>query len=287
MTEAGFIAHYCTRLSLNVRSAMRRGLATVAVAALVSVPAAAQQPQPSVGDAADRPGFADTPVLLAPGQIQVEAGFTWERDDPGGTELTKTSTWPQIEMHGGITPRVELSIAWDGLVSVAVPESTTSATQRGTGVADVRLGAKFGLVNRRRVNAALIVYGNLPIGSEAFSSHYADPRTRFAWATSISDRFGLSGTADLASAREEDDRVRAKPAASMSLGTRVIRTLNGFVGIVAESPEEGSKPDLWSVEAGAVLAAGARTQIDVWVNRRVAGGPDNWFIGGGVARRLR
>lgn len=175
MTEAGFIAHYCTRLSLNVRSAMRRGLATVAVAALVSVPAAAQQPQPSVGDAADRPGFADTPVLLAPGQIQVEAGFTWERDDPGGTELTKTSTWPQIEMHGGITPRVELSIAWDGLVSVAAPESTTSATQRGTGVADVRLGAKFGLVNRRRVNAALIVYGNLPIGSEAFSSHYADP----------------------------------------------------------------------------------------------------------------
>ena len=32
---------------------------------------------------------------------------------------------------------------------------------------------------------------------------------------------------------------------------------------------------------------GARTQIDVWVNRRVSGGPDNWFIGGGVARRLR
>jgi len=124
------IAHYCTRLSLNLRSAMRRGLATVAMAALVSVPAAAQQPQPSVGDAADRPGFADTPVLLAPGQIQVEAGFTWEHDDPGGTELTKTSTWPQIEMHGGITPRVELSIAWDGLVSVAAPESTTSATQR-------------------------------------------------------------------------------------------------------------------------------------------------------------
>ena len=95
----------------------------------------------------------------------------------------KDTTWPQIEMHGGILPRVELSLAWDGLVSVAAPESTMSARQRSTGLADVRLGAKFGLVNRRRVNAALIVYGNLPIGSEAFSSHYADPRTRFAWAT--------------------------------------------------------------------------------------------------------
>jgi Putative MetA-pathway of phenol degradation len=265
---------------------MRRGLGPVVLVALVSVPAAAQQPEPSVGDAADRPGFADTPVLLAPGQIQVEAGFTWERNDPGA-ELTKTSTWPQIELHSGITPRVEVSLAWDGLVSVAAPGSTTNAAERSTGLADVRLGAKFGLVNRPRVNAALIVYGNLPVGSEAFSSHYADPRTRFAWATSISDRVGLSGTVDLGSAREEDTRVRAKPAASLSLGTRVVRTLNGFVGIVDESPEAGSTPDVWSVEAGAVLAVGVRTQIDLWVNRRVSGGPDNWFIGGGVARRLR
>ena len=264
----------------------RRGLATVALAALVSVPAAAQQPEPSVGDAADRPGFADSPVLLGPGQIQVEAGFTWERNDPGAA-LTKTTTLPQIELHAGIIPRVELSLAWDGLVSMSTPGPATSAGQRSTGLADVRLGAKFGLVNRPRVNAALIVYGNLPVGSEAFSSHYADPRTRFAWATSISDRVGLSGTVDLGSAREEDSRVRAKPAASLSLGTTVVRSLNGFVGIVDESPEAGSTPDVWSVEAGAVLAAGARTQIDVWVNRRVSGGPDNWFIGGGVARRLR
>ena len=67
----------------------------------------------------------------------------------------------------------------------------------------------------------------------------------------------------------------------------MVRTLNGFIGVVAESPEAGSRPDLWSVETGAVLALGVRTQIDVWVNRRVNGGPDNWFIGGGVARRLR
>lgn len=256
------------------------------VVGLVPVAAAAQQPLPSVGDAADRPGFADTPILLGPGQVQMEGGFTWERDD-GGAELTKTSTWPQIELHGGITPHVELSLAWDGLVSVAEPESTTNAAERSTGLADVRLGAKFGLVNRPKVSAALIAYGNLPVGSEAFSSHYADPRTRFAWAIAVSNRVGLSGTVDLGAAREEDGHVRAKPAASMSLESTVVRTLNGFIGVVAESPEAGSKPDHWSVEAGAVLPLGALTQIDMWVNRRVAGGPDDWFIGGGVVRRLR
>lgn len=253
---------------------------------LVSVPAAAQQPEPPVGYAADRPGYADSPILLKPGQIQIEAGFTWERDDAGAA-LTKTSTWPQVELHGGIISRVELSLAWDGLVAVAAPESTTNPGERSTGVADVRLGAKFSLVNRPNVSAALITYGNLPVGSEAFSSHYADPQMRVAWAIALSNRLGLSGTMDLGAAREKDGRVRAKPAASMSLGSIVVRTLNGFIGVVAESPEEGSRPDLWSVETGAVLALGVRTQIDVWVNRRVAGGPDNWFIGGGVARRLR
>ena len=265
---------------------MRRGLGTVALVGLVSVPAAAQGPEPSVGYVADRPGYADSSILLRPGQIQIEAGFTWERDDAGAA-LTQTSTWPQVELHGGIIPRVELSLAWDGLVSIAAPDSTTNPGERSTGLADVRLGAKFRLVDRPNVSAALIAYGNLPVGSEAFSSHYADPRTRLAWAIAVSNRVGLSGTLDLGAAREEDGRVRAKPAASISLGTIVVRALNGFIGIIDESPEAGSRPDLWSVETGAVLALGVRTQIDVWVNRRVSGGPDNWFIGGGVARRLR
>lgn len=264
----------------------RRGLATVVAVGLVSVAAAAQQPSPSVGDAADRPGFADTPILLGPGQMQVEAGFLWERDDTGA-DLTKTSTWPQAELHAGITPHIELSVAWDGLVSVAAPQSTTNDVERSTGFADVRLGAKFGLVNRPKVSAALIAYGNLPVGSEEFSSHYADPQSRFAWAISLSNRVGFSGTVDLGATREDDGHLHAKPAASMSLESTVVRALNGFIGVVAESPEAGSKPDRWSVEAGAVLPLGALTQIDVWVNRRVAGGPENWFIGGGVVRRLR
>lgn len=253
---------------------------------LLSVPAAAQQPAPSTADTADRPGFADSPVVLGRGHIQVESGFTWEREGRGA-ELTKTSTWPQIELHGGVRPRLEVSLAWDGLVSTVATPSGTDSEERSTGVADVRLGAKFGLVNRPTVSAALIAYGNLPVGSDAFSSHYADPRTRFAWAISVSDRVGLSGTVDFGTAREEDGRVHAKPAASVSLGSTAVRTLDGFIGIVAESPASGSTPDVWSAEAGAVLPLGDRTLIDVSISRRFAGAPGEWFVGGGVVRRLR
>ena len=81
--------------------------------------------------------------------------------------------------------------------------------------------------------------------------------------------------------------MRAKPAASMSVESTVVKTLTAFIGIVAESAAAGSKPDVWSVETGAMLPLGGLTQIDVWIDRRVAGGPDDWFIGGGVVRRLR
>ena len=263
---------------------MRRGLGTLALCLVFVLPARAQQPPHSASDTADRPGFADSPILLGRGHIQIESGLVWEHEGHGAG-LTKTLTWPQLELHAGLASRLEVSVAWDGLVSTVATSSNPEG--RSTGWADVRLGAKFGLVNRPGVAAALIGYVELPVGSGSVSSGYVDPLARFAWGISLTDRVGLSGTADLGAAREVDDRVRPKPAASASLGTTIVETLNGFVGIVAESPPIGSAPDVWSVEAGFVLPLRARTQIDVWVSRRVAGGPDDWLVGAGIVRRLR
>jgi hypothetical protein len=260
---------------------MRRELAAVALCLVFVRPVPAQQPPPSVSDTADRPGFADSPVLLGRGHIQVESGVAWEHEGRGA-DLTKTLTWPQLELHAGLAPDLEVSVAWDGLVSgVSNPDG------RSTGGADVRLGAKFGLVNRPGVDAALIGYVQLPVGSGSVSSGYADPLARFAWGIAVSNHVGLSGTADLGAGREPDGRVRPKPAASAALGATVVGTLDGFVGMVAESPAVGSRPDVWSVEAGLLLPLGVRSQIDVWVSRRLAGGSDNWIVGVGVVRRLR
>ena len=183
---------------------VRCGLAAVALCLVFALQVRAQEPPPSVSDTADRPGFADSPVLLGRGHIQVESGLAWEHEGRPAN-LTKTLTWPQLELHAGLTPRLEVSLAWDGLVSsVSNPEGRT------TGGADLRLGAKFGLVNRPSVDAALIGYVELPVGSGSVSSGYADPLARFAWGISVSDRVGLSGTADLGAAREADGRSPAE-----------------------------------------------------------------------------
>ena len=166
---------------------MRCALAAVALCLVLVLPVRAQQPPPSVSDTADRPGFADSPVLLGRGHIQVESGLAWEHAGRGA-DLTKTLTWPQLELHAGLAPRLEVSLAWDGLVS-----SVSNPEGRSTGGADVRLGAKFGLVNRPGVDAALIGYVELPVGSGSVSSGYADPLARFAWGISVAIALDCQG----------------------------------------------------------------------------------------------
>ena len=64
-------------------SVMRRGLGTLALCLVFVLPGRAQQSPRSVGDTADRPGFADSPVLLGRGHIQVESGLSWEDEGRG------------------------------------------------------------------------------------------------------------------------------------------------------------------------------------------------------------
>jgi hypothetical protein len=265
-----------------------RALATVACLGLMwSTRAAAQEP-PSVGDAADRPGFADSPVLVGRGHILFESGFTVAHDGDGRASA-RTLTWPQIELHGGLTPRLDVSVIWDGVVSTWTRTSTAGMVDEDatTGLDDFRVGVKLRLLRRARVNAALIGYVNVPVGSDVVSRRYADPITRLAWSLKPSDRISVAGTVDLQAAREDDGAVRAKPAASAALGGTIAGPLDGFVGVVAEPPVFASRLNVWSIETGLVRAIGDRHQVDLWVGRRVSGDIDGWFVSGGFIRRLR
>ena len=118
-----------------------------------------------------------------------------------------------MELHGGITPRIDVSVIWDGLVTARTHTSSSGLQEdeTTTGLDDFRLGAKLALLRRPRLKAALIGYVNLPVGSDVVSRRYADPLTRLAWSLSISNRISVAGTADLQEAREDDGDVHANP----------------------------------------------------------------------------
>ena len=265
----------------------RRFAAFACLGLLWSTRATAQEP-PSVGDAADRPGFADSAVLTGKGHILFETGFTLAHDGVDRASV-RTLTWPQVELHGGLTSWLDASVIWDGVVTSWTHTSSPGMVDDDTttGLDDFRVGVKIRLVRRPRLNAALIGYVNVPVGSDVVSRRYADPLTRLAWSLTLSERLSVAGTADLQAAKEDDGDVRAKPAASAALGCGFTDALSGFVGIVAEPPALASRPNVWSVEAGLVRAIGDRHQVDVWLGRRISGDIDSWFISGGFIRRLR
>jgi hypothetical protein len=182
----------------------------VIVAVLSAFPVAAQES--SVADAADRPGFADSPVLLGRGHVQIEFGFTTDHED-GDAGVVRSFTAPQTELHAGVFSRVDISVSWDGFVSATASPSQAGTEEHDTGYADVRLGAKLALVHRPRLDTTLITYVNAPVGSAFVTDHYSDPTARLAWGIAISDRVDVSGTIDLKAVRDEDDHVHAKPAA--------------------------------------------------------------------------
>ena len=127
----------------------------------------------------------------------------------------------------------------------------------------------------------------MPVGSEVLSSRYADPFGRLAWAVTLSEHTGLSGTADLKVVRDQDGSVLSKPAASVQFASAIHGELEGFVALVSEPPALSSKPSVFSVETGLVLQVNQRTQIDLWMSNRINGSTDHWFIGAGYIRRLR
>jgi hypothetical protein len=218
--------------------------------------------------------------------VQIEFGFTSEHET-GESGAVRSFTAPQSELHAGVTSRFDVSVSWDGFVSATMPAAPAGIEEHDTGYADVRVGAKLAVVRRPRVNSALITYLNAPVGSAFVTDHYTDPAARLAWSVTISERVGVSGTADVQAVRDEDDHVHAKPAASAAVSTTLTGALNGFVGLVAEPASLHSRPSLMSVEAGLVLPFAARNQLDVWVSHRVAGDPDRWFVSAGFVRRLR
>jgi hypothetical protein len=261
---------------------MRRVSPLVIVAVLSAFPVAAQES--SVADASDRPGFADSPVLLGRGHVQLEFGFTSEHEG-GDSGTVRSFTAPQTELHAGVFSRVDVSVSWDGFVSATAPASPSGTEEHDTGYADVRLGAKLALVHRPRLDTALITYVNAPVGSVRHR-----PLLRPNGTFGVDDR-------DLGSCRHvgnyrseavrEDDHLHAKPALSAAVSSTLTAALNGFVGLVAEPASLHSRPNLVSVEAGLVLPFADRNQFDVWVSHRFPGDPDDWFVSAGFVRRLR
>jgi hypothetical protein len=146
----------------------------------------------------DRPGYTDTPPVLPPGALQVEAGYT---DDRAGT--VEYSSIGEALLRVGVGARSELRLFGN---SYAI-RSTTGLANVG-GMEDPKIGIKTNLraipdsVHSFTPNVAALVAVTLPAGGTELSAKRAQPEAKLAvnWTTpsafSVYSNVGAGGVYD-------------------------------------------------------------------------------------------
>lgn len=160
-----------------------RNLVIAAAAVLLGDAALAQASDPI---SAERPSFSSSPIALATGLWQVEAGYQYTTE--GGSADLEVHNLPQLLIRGGIAENVELQIGWPGYSWADVGGQSFNGTNDGS------VGVKWQLSDRNAATPIAVFAGlSLPVGSDEFSADEAEPLLGFFW--SHAGRLNLFGTA--------------------------------------------------------------------------------------------
>lgn len=248
-----------------------------AALALAVVPAGASaqgadDPRPLVGD---RPDFTESAVAVAPGRVQVEAGYTFTRS--GGTRVHDVG---EGLVRVGLVPGAELRM---GVESFAVVDAPGPGSV--SGVRDPSLGAKLALPEPSSPalpKAALLVGTTLPVGSDALGAEGLRPGATLALGWEPADRLGLGANAGYT--REEDggrrvDEVSASGAVSWQL-TPAAGVFAEYFGLFRDVGRDEN-----FLSGGATLALGPDLRLDARAGVGLDGPGPDYFVGAGVVVR--
>jgi len=249
----------------------------LSVLCLCSVPAALGDPlQP------DRPGQANPPTVLAPGVVQIEGGFTFQRETDEDPD-TDTLTVPEIELRLGVHDRLELQASADGFVR----EWRDGGGNRSGG-SDLGLAARALLWRQSawRPATALGFSLSIPTGSGFATSDGVDPEFAVLYAWDIGQRWNLNGNFDFASESQGNDDSSHNFVFSPSLALGL--TINDRVGAFIEyyGAIDDDAPDQHSVDGGFSFLANDDLQFDLSAGAGLNDAAPDFFLSAGVAWRL-
>lgn len=126
------------------------------IALIVTAPAALAQEQGPIN--AERPGFSSSPIALARGVWQLEAGYQYTELNGGGAE---SHTLPLMLLRYGIADDTEIQFSWPGYTEIDFNGGDISGTT------DASLGVKWQLSEPdAAVPLALFFGASLPVGSD-------------------------------------------------------------------------------------------------------------------------
>ncbi len=223
----------------------------------------------------DRPDQTESAVVVAPGTLQLETGWIWERH-----EGTSRHGLPGTLLRLGWLTRLELRLGWEG------GQWLRNSGDRWTaGIGDGELGAKLGLWGgpESASQGALLVGVGLPWGNSAFSSGSVDPSLRLSVAHELDDRMGLGwnlGWTWPGNGGNRDSRLFY----TVSWGVEPAPRWGVFLEVFGDA-STGAGGHTTSLDGGGTWLAGERWQLDASAGVGLTSGAPDWFVGVGSSFR--
>jgi hypothetical protein len=232
----------------------------------------------------DRPGESSPASVVAPGTIQLEGAFSFERETDGGDPNTNTLTVPQSLLRVGLLSFLEARVSADGYVF----EERHRDNNRSSG-SDLTLGSRALLFGQKGIRPAIALDFNLslPTGSDAVTSDGVDPSGIFIFEWSLYERFVVRANLGLASVSlgKSDSRRAFEVAPTLSLSTSISERASVFIEYYAAFSDRGVD-DEHAMDGGFMWLVGDNLQLDLSAGAGLNHAAPDFFVSVGAAWRF-
>lgn len=219
----------------------------------------------------DRPAVTDSSVVVPPGSLQAENGFT-----ETASQGQRIVDGPETLLRLGVASKTELRLT-------APDYFGQSASGMGSGFGDLAMGVKQQLGPARDFDVSLILSLSVPTGAASISSHGYDPSAQLPWSRALSSNWTAAGMLSFYWPTQ-DGRRNLTGETTFLMDRQLTRNWDAFLEYAGDFPKLGGPRHL--VHFGTAFKLTTRQQIDFHVGVGLSSAAVDHFIGVGYSFRL-
>jgi hypothetical protein len=232
----------------------------------------------------DRPDLTNGPLLVAPGHLQIETGYTYARTGP-----EKSSSLGEVLLRYAFDDRWEARL---GLNSYDWIDSGVPGERRISGFEDPAIGVKVRLNGAEAADRApgvpalgLLLNTTIPVGARALTADAWQPTATFALHWDLPAEWSLESNLGYTYAADSGRRFD-QLFASASAGFQLNEKWGGFLEGYVFSKESADGSATHYADAGLSYLVSNDLALDVRFGVGLDKPHPNWFTGLGASVRF-
>lgn len=237
--------------------------------------------------ASDRPDFTEASSTVGRGVLQIESGYTYFFDDEADV-TSRTHTFGEFLFRYGVLANwLELRV---GLFPVDEAVAAGSESTSATGISDLYLGAKIGLVPQDGwlPEIAVMPQMTVPTASDDLTSGHVLPGLNVLYGWDVTDRLSVAGSTQFNRAvDDETGTLYTSWAQSGTVGYGFTEKLGGYAELFSFFPDGAETASVEHYfDFGFTYRITNDLQWDVRYGRGLNSAATDYFVGTGLVVRL-